>query len=248
VPTGPGNTKLQVRIASDLGATGYVGTPSFLYTILKKAAEVRSPLQIEVAYVTDEMLPESLRHELETDYGIRVLQGYVTADLGMLAYECFEQKGIHLHPEVIVEVLDLETGNPAPPGRPGQVVATIFDETYPLVRFATGDISTFLNDRPCACGRTTPKLGGILGRVGDAVKVKGIFVRGSSSRRWTGFRRSSRARTTRTACTMWSSSTAARTMNTGWPIESPKNSGIASRCAARWSLWRPEPSPRPPKR
>jgi phenylacetate-CoA ligase len=179
VPTGPGNTKLQVRIASDLGATGYVGTPSFLYTILKKAAEVRSPLQIEVAYVTDEMLPESLRHELETDYGIRVLQGYVTADLGMLAYECFEQKGIHLHPEVIVEVLDLETGNPAPPGRPGQVVATIFDETYPLVRFATGDISTFLDDQPCACGRTTPKLGGILGRVGDAVKVKGIFVRGS---------------------------------------------------------------------
>jgi phenylacetate-CoA ligase len=108
-----------------------------------------------------------------------VLQGYVTADLGMLAYECFEQKGIHLHPEVIVEVLDLETGNPAPPGRPGQVVATIFDETYPLVRFATGDISTFLDDQPCACGRTTPKLGGILGRVGDAVKVKGIFVRGS---------------------------------------------------------------------
>jgi phenylacetate-CoA ligase len=177
VPTGPGNTETQVRIASDLGATGYVGAPSFLYTILKKAAEVRSPLQLEVAWVTAEMLPESLRHQLETDFGIRVLQGYGTADLGMLAYECLEKNGMHLHPEVIVEVLDLETLESAPPGQTGLVVATIFDETYPLVRFATGDLSSFLEDAPCICGRTAPKLAGILGRVGDAVKVKGMFVR-----------------------------------------------------------------------
>jgi len=179
VPSGPGNTETQVRIAADLGATGYVGTPSFLYTILKKAAELRSPLQLEVAWVTAEMLPDSLRHDLETNFGIRVLQGYGTADLGMLAYECLEKNGMHLHPEVIVEVLDLETQEPAEPGHPGLVVATIFDETYPLVRFATGDLSTFLEDVPCVCGRTAPKLAGILGRVGDAVKVKGMFVRGS---------------------------------------------------------------------
>ena len=179
VPSGPGNTETQVRVASDLGATGYVGTPSFLYTILKKAAELRSPLQIEVAWVTAEMLPDSLRHELETDFGIRVLQGYGTADLGMLAYECLEKRGMHLHPEVILEVLDLETQEPAEPGHTGIVVATIFDETCPLVRFATGDLSTFLQDAPCVCGRTAPKLAGILGRVGDAVKVKGMFLRGS---------------------------------------------------------------------
>jgi phenylacetate-CoA ligase len=179
VPTGPGQTELQVRIASDLGATGYVGTPSFLYTILEKAAELRSPLQIAVAYVTAEMLAESLRHELETAYGIRVLQGYGTADLGMLAYECPEKNGMHLHPEVIVEVLDLATREPVAPGHPGEVVATIFDRTYPLVRLATGDLSTFLEERPCPCGRTAPRLAGILGRVGDAVKVKGMFVRGS---------------------------------------------------------------------
>ena len=179
VPTGPGHTELQVRIASDLGATGYVGTPSFLYAILKKAAEARSPLQIEVAYVTAEMLPDSLRHEIESDYGIRVLQGYGTADAGMLAYECPEQQGMHLHPEVIVEVLDLATREPVAPGQPGEVVATIFDEAYPLIRFATGDLSTFLADQPCPCGRTAPKLAGILGRVGDAVKVKGMFVRAS---------------------------------------------------------------------
>ncbi|HVT18423.1 MAG TPA: AMP-binding protein [Thermoanaerobaculia bacterium] len=179
VPTGPGNTELQVRIASALGATGYVGTPSFLYAILGKAAEMRSPLRIEVAWVTAEMLPDSLRHELETAHGIRLLQGYGTADAGMLAYECPEKQGMHLHPEVIVEVLDLATREPVAPGQPGEVVATIFDEAYPLIRFATGDLSAFREDRPCPCGRTAPKLAGILGRVGDAVKVKGMFVRAS---------------------------------------------------------------------
>ncbi len=179
VPTGPGQTEQQVRIASELGATGFIGTPSFLYAILKKAAELRLPLRLEVAYVTAEMLPDSLRQELETDYGIRVLQGYGTADLGLLAYECPEKKGMHVHPETIVEVLDLETREPVLAGQPGQVVATIFDEVYPLVRLATGDLSTFLEDRACPCGRTAPRLAGILGRVGDAVKVKGMFVRGS---------------------------------------------------------------------
>jgi phenylacetate-CoA ligase len=179
VPTGPGHTDSQVRIASDLGATGYVGTPSFLYAILKRAAETRSPLHIEVAFVTAEMLPPSLRQELEADYGIRVLQGYGTADLGLLAYECPEKQGMHLHPEVIVEVLDPASREAVAPGKPGEVVATIFDTAYPLIRFATGDLSTFLPDHPCPCGRTAPKLAGILGRVGEAVKVKGMFVRAS---------------------------------------------------------------------
>lgn len=182
VPTGPGHTEQQVRIASRLGATGYVGTPSFLHAILRQAAEAGASLQLEVAYVTAEMLPEALRHELETGHGIRVLQGYGTADLGMLAYECAEKQGMHLHPEVIVEVLDLATREPAAPGQPGEVVATIFDEAYPLIRFATGDLSAFLEDRQCPCGRTAPKLAGILGRVGDAVKVKGMFVHPSQIR------------------------------------------------------------------
>jgi phenylacetate-CoA ligase len=131
-----------------------------------------------VAFVIAEMLPESLRTELE-GFGVRVLQGYGTADQGCLAYECTEKGGWHLHPEVLVEVLDLETGAPAAPGQPGEVVATTFDEAYPLLRFATGDIAAFAPETPCPCGRTMPKLAGLLGRVGDAVKVKGMFVRGA---------------------------------------------------------------------
>jgi phenylacetate-CoA ligase len=179
VPAGTGQTELQVKIAATLRATAYLGTPSFLYALLKRGRELGTPLQIEVAFVTAEMLPDSLRAELENDFEVRVLQGYGTADLGLLAYECTEKGGMHLHPECIVEVLDLETGTPAAPGHPGQIVATIFDPAYPLLRFATGDIGAMAPPARCGCGRTAPKLAGLLGRMGDAVKVKGMFIRGA---------------------------------------------------------------------
>jgi phenylacetate-CoA ligase len=179
VPAGVGQTELQVRVAHDLGVSGYIGTPSFLHTLLTKARELNTPLRIEVALVAGEMLAPSLRTELETTFGVRVQQAYGTADLGCIAYECPQKDGMHLHSECLVELLDLETGKPAEPGQPGEVVVTLFDEAYPLIRFATGDISSLGAHLFCVCGRTAPKLTGILGRVGDAVKVKGMFVHGS---------------------------------------------------------------------
>ncbi len=178
IPGGVGQAELQLKAASHLGATGYTGTPSFLFQLLSRAREGSVPLALEVAWVIAEMLPESLRTDIEA-FGVRCLQGYGTADLGCIAYECTEKSGWHLHPECVVEVLDLETGAPAAPGQPGELVATIFEEAYPLVRFATGDIVALAQGGPCACGRTTPRVAGLLGRVGDAVKVKGMFVRAS---------------------------------------------------------------------
>ena len=177
VPAGVGQTEQQIKVAAHVGATAYLGTPSFLHTLLAKAREEATPLRIEAAFVVAEMLPESLRAELETSFGVRVLQGYGTADLGCLAYECPEKGGWHVHPEVIVELLDPASGEPAAAGQPGEVVATIFDDAYPLLRFATGDLSTLAPPARCRCGRTAPKLAGLLGRVGDGVKVKGMFVR-----------------------------------------------------------------------
>jgi len=177
IPGGVGQTELQVRAASFLRATGYTGTPSFLIQLLVKARELGLPLALEVAFVAAEMLPESLRADIE-GFGVRCRQGYGTADVGCLAYECDEKGGWHLHPEAIVEVLDLESGRAAAPGQPGEIVATIFDPTYPLLRLATGDIGALAPGERCACGRTAPKLAGLFGRVGDAVKVKGMFVRG----------------------------------------------------------------------
>src|SRR5438132_1283491 len=179
VPAGGGQTDVQVRTAHALRAAAYLGTPSFLYTLVRRGRDVGMPLPIEVAFVTAEMFPESLRAELEKDFGVRALQGYGTADQGCLAYECPERGGMHLHPETIVEVLDLETRKPAVPGQPGEIVATIFDPAYPLLRVATGDIGTLAQPGTCPCLRTAPKLAGLVGRVGDAVKVKGMVIRGA---------------------------------------------------------------------
>jgi phenylacetate-CoA ligase len=177
IPGGVGQTEQQLQAASHLGATGFTGTPSFLFQLLEKARQIAIPVPLEVAWVCAEMLPESLRADIEA-FGVRCLQGYGTADLGCIAYECTEKSGWHLHPECLVEVLDLEHGAAAAPGQPGELVATIFEEAYPLVRFATGDIVTMAAEGPCGCGRTTPRIAGLMGRVGDAVKVKGLFVRG----------------------------------------------------------------------
>jgi phenylacetate-CoA ligase len=177
IPAGVGQTELQLKAAAHLRATAYTGTPSFLFQLLTRAREAGVPLQLEVAFVVAEMLPESLRADIEA-FGVRCRQGYGTADLGCLSYECPELGGWHLHPDVLVEVLDLETGRPAAPGQPGELVATLFEEAYPLLRFATGDIGALAPAARCACGRVAPKLAGLLGRVGDAVKVKGMFVRG----------------------------------------------------------------------
>ena len=118
------------------------------------------------------MLPESLRADIEA-FGVRVLQGYGTADLGCLAYECVEKGGWHLHPEAIVEVLDLETGARPRPASRARWSRPSSTRAYPLLRLANGDIATLAPDAPCPCGRTAPKIAGLLGRVGDAGEGEG---------------------------------------------------------------------------
>jgi phenylacetate-CoA ligase len=174
IPSGVGNTELQVIAARDLGATAYCGTPSFLKIILDKALELGSRLALRRAFVAGEMLPASLRAGIEAR-GLTVRQGYGTADLGCLGYECMELTGFHVPDDAIVEIVDPATGRRLPSGQTGEVVATVNSPTYPLLRFGTGDLSV-LDETACPCGRTSARLLGILGRVGDAVKVRGMFV------------------------------------------------------------------------
>ena len=179
IPGGVGNTDAQVKLVHDLQATGYTGTPSFLASILDRAGEmgieVQKAWRLQVAFVSGAMLPESLRADLLKRYRIRVRQAYASADLGLLAYECPRQEGMHLAEDLILEICDPEEGQPLPPGSAGEVVVTSFDEVYPLVRFGTGDLSA-LNVAPCPCGRTAPRLTRILGRADDVTKVRGMFV------------------------------------------------------------------------
>ncbi len=179
IPAGVGNTEMQAQVMRDLAVTGYVGTPSFLMTILEKAREMGigpgDGLRLQVALVTAEMLPDSLRKRLQEEFGVQVRQCYGTADVGSLGYECAEAKGMHIPDEIILELLDPATGNPVGPGEIGEVVATLANAAYPLLRFATGDLSVCAPE-PCPCGRTSERLLRIVGRVDQVTKVKGMFV------------------------------------------------------------------------
>lgn len=179
VPAGPGNTELQVRIMHDLGVTAYVGTPSFLYTIITRAEEMgydfRRDFRLRKALATAEMLSPSMRTVLQ-GYGVEVFQAYGSADLGLLAYECGNRDGFHVCEETILELLDPATREPVQTGNAGEVVVTTLDvRIYPWVRFSTGDLALY-TDEPCSCGRTSRKLARIVGRVGEAAKVRGMFL------------------------------------------------------------------------
>jgi len=148
-------------------------------TILEKAKELGytsgDGLSLQVGLVTGEMFPESLRARFRDEFGVQVRQCYGTADVGSLGYECNEAKGMHVPDEIILELIDPATGDPVPPGSIGEVVVTLPNRTYPLLRFATGDLS-ILTDDPCPCGRTSSRLLKLVGRVDQVTKVKGMFV------------------------------------------------------------------------
>ena len=99
----------------------------------------------------------------------------MAADLGMVAYECPEKSGMHLVDDAIVQVCDPRTGEPLPPGQIGELVATVNNPTYPMIRFGTGDL-TIISDEPCPCGRTAPRMLGWRGRADEVTKVRGMFI------------------------------------------------------------------------
>lgn len=175
IPGGVGNQEQQIQAMAALGVTGYVGLPSYLNALLEKAAALGVNLQVRKAFVTAEPLPPSLRDALHAKGVHTVRQGYGTAECGNLGYECEAENGWHVPEGIILQVCDITSGQPLPPGVSGEIVVTLFHREYALVRFGTGDLSS-LDDSPCACGRTTPRLMGWQGRVGDAVKVRGMFL------------------------------------------------------------------------
>jgi len=175
LPGGVGNRSTQVDFAVSAGATGYVGTPQFLLALLEKVREQGVESPFERALVTGAPLPPDLRTTLEDGFGVRVLEVYGTADAGALGYECGVGRGWHVAPGIVVEIVEPVSGAQCAPGEAGQVVVTSPNPVYPLLRFGTGDLSA-LDQATCGCGRTSSRLMGFLGRVGEGVKVRGMFV------------------------------------------------------------------------
>jgi phenylacetate-CoA ligase len=175
IPAGTGQTELQVQAARDIGCTVYAGTPDFLKVILDAAAESGAPLGFTKAAVSGGALFPSLRQEY-AERGIACLQCYATADLGLVAYESAGGEGMIVDEGVVVEIVRPGTGDPVPDGEVGEVVVTTFNADYPLIRFATGDLSAVMPGAS-PCGRTNLRIRGWMGRADQTTKIRGMFVR-----------------------------------------------------------------------
>ena len=175
LPAGTGQTEAQVIAARDIGTTAYAGTPDYLKVILDKADEMGATLRITKAAVGGGALFPSLRQEY-ADRGISCLQCYATADLGNIAYESEAMEGLIVDEGVVVEIVTPGTGDPVPEGEVGEVVVTTLNPDYPLIRFATGDLSAVLPGAS-PCGRTNMRIKGWMGRADQTTKIKGMFVR-----------------------------------------------------------------------
>ncbi len=175
LPAGTGQTEMQARAAAHLGCTAYAGTPDYLKVILDRADQMGLALSITKAAVGGGALFASLRAEY-ADRGILCLQSYATADLGNIAYESPAMEGMIVDEGVIVEIVRPGTGDPVPDGEVGEVLVTTLNADYPLIRFATGDLSAVMAG-VSPCGRTNMRIRGWMGRADQTCKIKGMFVR-----------------------------------------------------------------------
>jgi len=175
IPGGTGQTEMQVRAINDLEPVGYVGTPSFLKIILEKAGELGLECRsLRRALVSGEAFMPAVR-EFLSQRGLAAFQAYGTADLGVIAYESDAREGLVVNEDIIVEIVRPGTGDPVSEGEVGEVVVTTFNRDYPLLRFATGDLSAVLAGAS-PCGRTNFRIKGWMGRADQATKVRGLFV------------------------------------------------------------------------
>jgi phenylacetate-CoA ligase len=179
IPTGVGNTLMQIKIMQMLKVNGFIGTPSFIMTLAQRAEgmglDLQKDISLETSLVGAEILPESLRSRIEKKLSMTVRQVYGTVFLGCIGYECHYMTGLHVPDNILVEILDPHTGRHVEPGAAGEIVATNFSKSYPMIRMATGDLSLF-SQESCPCGRTGPMIKKILGRIDQAAKVRGTFI------------------------------------------------------------------------
>ena len=175
-PAGTGQTELQARAAAEIGVTAYIGVPDFLQIILDKGEELELDLsKIKKALVGGGPLFPKTRQAYK-DRGIICLQNYGTADLGNVAYETVADAPMVVDEGVLVEIVTPGTGDPVPEGEIGEVLVTTLNPDYPLIRFATGDLSAVASGKS-ECGRTNMRIVGWRGRADQTTKIKGMFVR-----------------------------------------------------------------------
>jgi phenylacetate-CoA ligase len=176
IPAGTGQTELQLTVIAQLRPAAFAGTPSFLKILLERGrTDGVDTSCCTKALVGGEAFPRALADEFAGEFGVHAYQCYGTADLGLIAYETPPREGLVIDEGVLIEIVRPGTGEPVPVGEVGEVVVTVFNPDYPLIRFATGDLSAILPGQS-PCGRTNRRLRGWLGRADQTTTSKAQIV------------------------------------------------------------------------
>jgi len=182
VPVSSGNTPRQIMIMQDLGCNVLVCTPSYALNIAEGAREAGldpRKLPIKFAHFGGEPWTEDMRAKIEAELDVLAFNNYGLSEIigPGVSGECVARTGMHMQEDhFLVECLDPDTLEPVPDGTPGElVITTLTKQAMPLIRYRTRDIAA-LDRQPCACGRTTVRMGRVRGRTDDMLIIRGVNV------------------------------------------------------------------------
>ena len=182
VPTSSGNTKRQIMLIQDFGATVFCCTPSYAIYIAEQAEQMGVDLRqttLRVGIHGAEPWSDEMRREIEARLGLEPIDTYGLSEImgPGVSGECTEHCGLHINEDhFLVEIIDPESGEQVPYGEHGElVITTLTKEALPVIRYRTGDI-TRLDPSECACGRTMARMEKVSGRTDDMLIVRGVNV------------------------------------------------------------------------
>ncbi|MCF8461421.1 MAG: AMP-binding protein [Flavobacteriales bacterium] len=185
IRSGPGAAQLQWESIQRFSPTVLVAVPSFIPRLISYALDngidpnkssVKKIICIGEAIRDENLQPNYLAKRITEQWDVQLFSTYASTEMATAFTECEAGNGVHLQPELMfVEVLN-EDGNQVKNGESGEVIVTPLGvEGTPVLRFRTGDICHYY-DEPCSCGRNTPRLGPVVGRKQQMVKLKGTSL------------------------------------------------------------------------
>lgn len=183
IPMGAGNTRRQLTVMRDFGATALAATPSYTLYLAEVAEELgldpKKDFRIKFGFLGAEAWSDELKDKIEKTWGMRACEQYgLTEVIGPgVSFDCGMGDGLHINADhFLTEVVDPQTGEPLPPGERGELVfTTLMKQAFPVIRFRTRDLAILTEER-CECGRTLPRHSRILARADDMIKVKGVIL------------------------------------------------------------------------
>jgi phenylacetate-CoA ligase len=181
VPGGAGMARTHINTMKHLGATVFYAFPSFAMKLVQTASEMginpAADMKVRLIILAPGAHSVTERRTLEEFFDAEVRSMYGGAEAGFVASECSERRGHHCFSNSIVEVVDPDSGRQVPNGTPGEIVLTdLSRRALPMIRYRTGDLTEGLQHDTCSCGRTSPRLGRLIGRTDDIPRVKGTLV------------------------------------------------------------------------